>query len=108
MTADGAEVARVGGKCSLYFPPTSEATGTSTGEAVIEHIQAIPNSNVVNGVATYSNGGDGVADQSESAGWTAQSGMTGLHLWNVAPNWLSFLPDCGATPVSGHVTVTFQ
>jgi hypothetical protein len=106
VTADGAQTAAIGGTNCIYLPPTSEGTATSSGQGILENIQAIPNWNIINGVATYRNGVTGAFDQSEAVNFTAQSGMTGLHLWNTAPNWLSFIAD--ATPVTGHVTVTFQ
>jgi hypothetical protein len=109
VTADGGivgGVATVGGTNCIYFPPTAETGSVSSGTGLLEGVQAIPNWNVINGVATYRDGVTKAFDQSQAVGFTAQSGMTGLHLWNTAPNWLSFCTDGAAA--SGHVTVTFQ
>lgn len=90
----------------VYIPATFSNTTTCGGHGIIANIQAAPNSNVLNGVATYRNGVTKAFDQSEAFGWTVQSGMTGLHLWNNAPNWVSWCPDGAAS--NGHVTVIFQ
>jgi hypothetical protein len=107
VTADGAETATVGGVNCIYLPAASTSGTTSVGQGSLVNIQAIPNWNVINGVATYRDGVTKAFDQSQSVNFTAQSGMTGLHLWNTAPNWLSFCPDT-TIAMTGHVTVTFQ
>jgi hypothetical protein len=110
VTADGgllATGATIGGQNCIYFPPTAEGTALSSGQGILENVQAIPNWNVINSVATYYDGKTKAFDQSQSVNFTAQSGMTGIHLWNTAPNWASFCPD-STSAVTGHVTVTFQ
>jgi hypothetical protein len=90
----------------VYIPASFGGGTTCGGHGIIGNIQAAPNSNVFNGVATYRSGVTKAFDQSQNVGWSAQSGMTGLHLWNNAANWVSWCPDGAAT--TGHVTVIFQ
>lgn len=121
VTTDGGVTAgaSAGGQSCILIPPMSQAVGGSAGWAVISNIQAQYNWNIQGGAATYydwmeqaaarnglANGSNlSVNDQSMAYGRTAQSGNTGVHLWNVAPNWVSWIPTASAT---GTVTVTFQ
>jgi hypothetical protein len=118
VTTDGGVTAgaTVGGQSCIYIPPMETFTTASAGQAVISNIQAQYNWNVQSGTATYYSGNEnkgatGIAtfavnDQSYATARTSQSGNTGVHLWNVAPNWVSWIAD--AATVTGHVTVTFQ
>jgi hypothetical protein len=119
VTTDGGGAtpgAAVGGYNCLFIPATMSDTTSCGGMGIIPNIQPNPNWNVYNGLARYQNGftnsgtpkpnGGAGFDQSAAVGWTSQSGMTGTHQWNNAPNWASWVPDGSAS--AGHVTITFQ
>jgi hypothetical protein len=95
-------VITAGAASTLYLPPEVDFL-------TIGNLQPMPNWNAQSGVIQEYSGFDKAADQSESWGLTAQSGMTGSHNanhWPYGPNFLAFIPAVASS--SGFVTITFQ
>lgn len=88
-TDGGTATAGAGGNCEMV--PAGQSR-------VFSNLQPLPNPNVVSGAAKYYNGATTAFDQSESVGWTAQSGnaVTGCTYCSIIS---------AGTP---EVTITFE